>query len=209
MAVDNIKKFKKLFLEEANLALLKEKRTYEIDGNNCQILEFLFAYFSGSDLLEEKYNGRFSKGILLHGNIGVGKSFFFEVLDALHQKHKYGNFAVKNVSTLALMDETIRYLSNPGLAQNDRTIYQRYSKSTIHFEDLGHERKINHFGNSIEIMDEYLLLRYNEFRKTGLRTYITTNLNLKEIEKRYSPQVYDRLFQMFNVLEMSGDSRRR
>ena len=207
--MDNTAQFKKMFLEEANLCLLKEKRAFEIDANNEKVLEFMFAYFSNSDLLEKKYNGRLNKGILLYGNIGVGKSFVFEILDALHQKHKYGGFAVRNVSTLTLMDETIRYLSNPGLAQNDKTLYQQYSKSTIHFEDLGRERKINHFGNSIEIMDEYLLLRYNEFRKSGLKTYITTNLNLEELEKRYSPQLYDRLFQMFKILELQGNSRRR
>lgn len=201
--------FKKMFLEEANLCLLKEKRTFEIDEDNHQILEFLFAYFSNSESLEKKYNGRMNKGILLFGKIGVGKSFVFEILHMLHQKYNYAGFAVKNVSTLSLMDETIRYLSNPALAQNDKTLYQKYSKSTIHFEDLGKERKINHFGNSIEIMDEYLLLRYNEFRRSGLRTYITTNLSLKEIEKRYSPQLYDRFFQMFNILEMPGKSRRR
>lgn len=198
-----------MFLAQANLALLKEKREFEIDENNEKILEFLFAYFSNSEILEKKFKGRLNKGILLYGNVGVGKSFIFETLDALHQKYKYSDFAVKNVSTLALMDKTIRYLSNPSLAQNDKTLYQRYSKSTIHFEDLGCERKINHFGNSIEIMDEFLLLRCNEFRKSGLKTHITTNLNLEEIEKRYSPQVYDRLFQMFNILKMPGSSRRR
>lgn len=207
--MDNILKYKNLFLEEANTALLKEKREFEIDKNNKQILEFLFAYFSSSELLERKFNGRLNKGILLYGNIGVGKSFIFEVLEALHKKHSYCGFAVKNVSTLSLMDETIRYLSNPGLAENDKTLYQYYSKSTIHFEDLGRERKIKHFGNEIEIMDEYLLLRYNEFRKTGLKTYITTNLNPKEIEKRYSPQLNDRLYQMFNIIKLPGKSRRK
>lgn len=205
----NYNQFKKMFLDEANFALQKEKRKFEVDENNVQTLEFLFAYFSNSDLLEKQFNGKNHKGILLSGNIGVGKSFIFEILESLYQKYKYKNFAVKNISTLSLMDETIRYLSNPTLAINDKTPYQNYSKSTIHFEDLGQERKINHFGNSIEIMDEYLLLRYNEFRKSEVKTFITTNLNLKELENRYSPQVNDRLYQMFNFLTISGTSRRK
>ena len=85
-------------------------------------------------------------------------------------KTQVQSFCSQNISTLNLMDEMIRYLSNPSLAQNDKTLYQLYSKSTIHFED-GRERKINHFGNSIEIMDEFLLLRYNEFRNLTANLY--------------------------------------
>ena len=208
--MEKTEQFRNLFLKEANEILLKrEKRAFEIDSNNRQILDFIFAYFSNSELLEKEYKGKLQKGLLIHGSVGVGKSIIFEVLEKLHKRYHHKQFSVKNVNALTLMDESIRYLSNPTLPQNDETLYKKYSITIIHFEDLGLERKIQHFGNSIELMDEYLLLRYNEFRKRGLKTHVTTNLNLESLKKRYSPQLYDRLFEMFNILEMPGKSRRK
>ncbi|TVZ13963.1 hypothetical protein [Maribacter sp. MAR_2009_72] len=209
MIDESMLKFKKMFLLEANKILKREKRSFEIDAQNEHILNFIYAYFSNSNILENKFNGRLHKGLLIHGSFGVGKSIIFEVLEILYKKYHFKDFAVKNVNTLELMDETIRYLSNPILSQNDETLYKKYSKATVHFEDLGLERKIQHFGNSIELMDEYLLIRYNEFRRNGLKTHITTNLNLEALKKRYSPQLYDRIFEMFNILEMKGTSRRK
>lgn len=198
--------FKDEFIKEAqNFLFQEEKRNFEIDSSNEQVLEFLFSYFSKA----HDFNGKQHKGIFLCGDIGVGKSFIFETLERLYKRTKCPALAIRSVSTISLVDQTRRHLSNPILSQNDKTIYQKYSGAVYHFEDLGLERKLKHFGDEIEIMDELLLLRYKNFKIRGLKTHISTNSNLDALKKRYSPQLLDRFYGMFNIVPMNGKSRRK
>ena len=35
------------------------------------------------------------------------------------------------------------------------------------------------------------------------KTFITSNLNLLEVKKRYGDRVHDRFFEMFNIIELN------
>ena len=85
---------------------------------------------------------------------------------------------------------------------------------TRYFDDVLTERQANNYGKA-NLMKDILEERYN--RK--LRTYISCNYDenhVGDIEKgleqfgdRYGGRVYDRLFDMFNIIEFKGGSRRK
>ena len=201
---------KRNFITEANRLLQKnERRPFVVDDDNKKFLDMMFLYFLKSTDFETKYSGRLHKGLYIYGANGTGKSLFFEVLENLYKRVLHKSIAVKTHNVLVIVDSYKKYLSNSNLAQNDKTPFQFYSTSTIHFEDLGQEQRINHWGNKVDVIDELLCTRYLEFRKKRMNTYITSNLTLEDIKKRYSPQLYDRFFEMFNFIELSGKSRRK
>lgn len=208
--MSNQNNFKNLLILKANDLLLKrEERSFEIDESNQFALDFFVSYFANTENLK-KLGGKPHKGIFFHGNCGTGKSLFFEVLEEIYKQHPIPACRIKTVHTIELTDKVISELSRPNqFAANDMSIYEKYSTGSIHFEDLGAERKLNHFGNNIDIMSDLIQLRYNKSRRTNCKTHISTNLSIDEVRKRYGERFYDRMFEMFNFIELSGTTRRK
>lgn len=202
--------FKDLFISKANELLMKrEKRCFEIDEKNQYAVDFFVSYFSNTEGLK-KLGGSPYKGLFIHGNCGTGKSLFFEILEEVYKHHPNPSIRIKTVHTIELTNRIINELSRPNqLASNDISIYGKVTTGSIHFEELGAERKLNHFGNSIDIMSDIIQLRYAKSRRAKCLTFITTNLSREEVKKRYGFRVYDRMYEMFNFIELSGRSRRK
>ena len=64
-------------------------------------------------------------------------------------------------------------------------------------------------------MSRIIELRYNEFKQKGTKTFITTNLTIKDLNKFYGNgfddsrnRFADRLYEMFNFIPLGGNSRR-
>ena len=47
-----------------------------------------------------------------------------------------------------------------------------------------------------------------EKTKHGTKTFVTTNLTIEKLESYYGQRVADRLYEMFNFIELGGSSRR-
>jgi len=202
--------FKKYFILVANKMLEKrEERKFEIDDHNEFATDFFTAYFSDEKKLKEM-GGKKYKGIFIYGGIGTGKSLLFEILEEVYKLQKNPLYRIRTIHTIELAEKVISELSRPNqLAPNDKSIFLKNKSGTIHFEDLGAERKINHFGNSIEVMSDLIQLRYLISKNSYCKTFITSNLSPNDVHKRYGDRVYDRMFEMFNFIEMTGKSRRK
>tara|TARA_R110002020_G_scaffold42212_12_gene123979 strand:+ start:68 stop:694 length:627 start_codon:yes stop_codon:yes gene_type:complete len=202
--------FKSYFISKANeLLRKKEERNFEIDQHNRFAIDFFVAYFSDLELLK-KLGGKIYKGLYLYGSAGTGKSLLFEILEDISKNQKSLSFRIKTIHTISLVNEVQQELSRPNqLAPNDSSIYLKNSRGPILFDDLGAERKLKHFGNTIDVMAEILQLRYFSLKNTTVKTFITSNLKPEEIRKEYGERVYDRFFEMFNFIEMSGEPRRK
>ena len=97
------------------------------------------------------------------------------------------------------------------LERNKEDVIQYYSRGVFLFDDLGAEMEGNNifqYGKE-EVFVRILLNRYRNFESLGIKTHITTNLNLSQIEQRYGKQLVDRFIKMFNLLRLDGPSRRK
>lgn len=183
------------------------------DDKNKMLIDKLSQYFTGDErFLEGGYS--FDKGILIMGNVGVGKTEIMKFM----QKNKKSCFKI--VSCNDVSNEFLLYAGdkdNQGTieniystpiekALNDPSVfYQR--KIGFCFDDLGTEEIKNSFGNKKNVMADVIMAIYN--KRDFSRFHITTNLTGEEIENRYGTRVISRIREMFNVFVLEGNDRRK
>ena len=99
---------------------------------------------------------------------------------------------------------------------NGDEIVEKLRFGKIHFDDLGNERIANNWGVKENLFKRIIEIRYDEFKKNGTKTFVTTNLNIKELAQFYNSglgndrnRIEDRLFEMFNIVQLNGPTRRK
>ena len=155
----------------------------------------LMCYFLNDEEKAKQYNIDLSKGIMLSGPIGCGKTTLLELMKLIAVPEK------------KYMLTTSREVSFEFI-QDGYEVIQRYSKGipgqqtrrNIAFDDIGTERNLKYFGNECNVMAEILLSRYDLFIQNGFTTHITTNLSATELEDYYGNRVRSRLRNMCNLI---------
>jgi energy-coupling factor transporter ATP-binding protein EcfA2 len=156
-----------------------------------------------------KRNLDLTKGILLSGPIGCGKTTLMNLVKYFFQPWK--QYQIKSTRDISFEFENEGY-----------KVINRYSKNPLNlsytnpvpnifcFDDLGVEQPQKHFGNECNVMAEILLSRYDLFVSKGIPTHLTTNLSASEIEQKYGNRVRSRMREMFNLVAFdknAGDKR--
>jgi len=94
-------------------------------------------------------------------------------------------------------------------------VLEKYNQTkSFCFDDLGIEPQGSHYAKECNVIGEILLSRYDLFMNSKQAvadrsrsiTYLTTNLNAKELEKRYGSRVRSRLRAMFNLISFNQNS---
>tara|TARA_Y100000310_G_C20445720_1_gene698305 strand:- start:177 stop:758 length:582 start_codon:yes stop_codon:yes gene_type:complete len=182
--------------------IVKDKASLLIEGfEMTELYEILTEYFSKDQaFLDRGYN--FEKGLLVIGPVGTGKTEAFNVFRECFRCHKTKFFQIISCRQL------IRDYTTEGAKTLNK--YGRDSKSIVYFDDLGLEEvNVKMFGNSANVMSEILMDRYENFKRHGVLTYASSNLTPKQFEDIYGIRMRDRFREMFNVINVKGDSFRR
>ncbi len=194
---------KRMFNEEAKIYYDAINRTFEVDETNKVFLNLICKYFAQDETFETIHKGELHKGIFCYGNPGTGKTSSFKIIQNISRKY--------NIKSLWFpIVETSKIVEKYNTEKNKDYIIQNYSKGNCLFDDLGAENEANNifiYGKE-DIFIRIMETRYNEFVTKGTKTHITTNLSIEEIKKRYGSRIEDRFIQMFNFLELNGQSRR-
>lgn len=171
--------------------------SFVINDNNRQILNDLYDYAHG----EGRYN--YKKGIFFYGEVGTGKSTMMKILAEYQRLFGHG-FKCVNCSSLTASFATY------GIDELNESTWNEYGtrRKPVErgFDELGRETlPARYFGNELNVMQHVLQLRYD----LKVKTHITTNLKIEEIEHRYGAHIYDRCIEMFNFIEVKGESFRQ
>lgn len=151
---------------------------------------------------EEKETQKLSRGVLLGGETGTGKTFLIETMQIFCREMKLET-GFKKITCKALVELVER-------AKNKHEVINKYSKGNWFFDDLGKEKlTIKDYGNEINVMESVLDSRYDNFEKFGQITHISTNLDDTKIIEMYGKRIYDRMIKMFNWKKFSSDSLRK
>mgnify|MGYP000333136052 CR=1 FL=1 len=151
-----------------------------------EVIKNLIRYFWNLENCPYQKN----KGLLIFGEKGQGKTLYFKILQkcmVLNKRFKY--VTCKEVESMFSLD-------------GDNAL-SKFKNNEWLFDDLGDEKHGNHFGRKIEAMEHILFGRYESFQNLGLKTYVTTNLDLPKIDKRYGDRVADRTQEMFNFIDFN------
>lgn len=172
---------------------------FRIDGRNQKLVGDLFNYF-----LEQPGELDTGKGLWLEGPVGTGKSMLMHVFSEFMKSLSKG-FQVYICSSItteyALTGNLDRYLENESGYIN--------TPVPMCFDELGREPIPSaYFGQKLNVMQHILHVRYTYWQTTGLKTYVTTNCDAAKIEELYDNYIRDRRREMFNIIPVTGESRR-
>lgn len=194
------------------------------------------SFFECENLVKEidgkKLEPSFKKGLLLVGNVGNGKTsaikaieylvkFYFEksINDLWDTSGDWNRIRFSFKTTESLVSE-FEYLNSQELKDQ---FFSIYSKGNVFFDDLKKEKKASNYGIT-NVIAEILQKRYNNFKNyTGNNKKFVTHasinyhkdypndidLALQECGVIYGEHIYDRIFEMFNIIEFKGASKRK
>lgn len=179
-----------------------EKKGIELYGGHFRIVENdysviykLIAYFLKDEPTAFQFGLDLTKGILLAGPVGSGKTSLMTIMKYLTPiEHKFQVKPCRDISFEFINDgyEIIHRYSKGKLYQSEPKIYC--------FDDLGIENNLKYYGNECNVMAEIILSRYDVFVSKRIPTHITTNLSASEIETHYGIRVRSRLREMMNLI---------
>lgn len=162
---------------------------YEVDENLKEPITEILKWC----IMDESFKGDLQKGLLLSGEIGCGKTLTLKIFVEFM---KYANKIVAQYSAIEIVEI---FKSKEG---KDRLFV-----SPLFIDDLGTEQvEINNYGTKEAPIYEIFNRRYLDRR---FLMFITTNLKPSQMEERYGDRVRDRIKEMFNVMPIKGESRRK
>lgn len=183
------------------LAKKGEEYPFVIDkSNECAILQ-IYKYLTR----DNSFKGSLSKGILLNGKYGSGKT---ALMNAVRETY---NICVDHLGDSAISKMRIvkssQVVNSFRKEDNDIEI-SNYSSGILIIDELGREQKeVNIYGTILQPMACVIQDRYDK----GGQTFAICNFKLETLgsDEYYGKMIGDRLKQMFNEIELTGESRRK
>ncbi len=175
--------------------ILKKQNTLNFSWRQeqLQLFENMLNYS-----LNKKGDFDLSKGILLLGKNGTGKSTFMKVFSVFSRKIKNKPFVFTSCQSIIDQIDSTKDLS---------VIPDWYKVSEVEgfcFDEIGKEYVRNIFGSKSDPINQILTQRANK----NLLTHGTTNLTLNGFKEAYGKDLFSRIHGMFNFFEMTGDDNR-
>jgi len=201
-------------LFKSNFQEVNARPFIKIEGITIKNLEPLIYYFSKDDRffdcenLSKLSEPSFEKGLLIIGNFGNGKTSTMKVFEKIFKGIPGIGFKGYSANEVVTMFEKCSL-------DTDRNEFEKTMWRGIrYFDDLKTERIASNYGK-VNIFKEILEERYSRKSKTfvtcNFKKDFPNDLNaaLDEFEDKYESRVYDRLFEMFNIIEFKGKSFRK
>jgi DNA replication protein DnaC len=213
-------------LFKANFQIVNSRPFIKIENVTIANLEPLIYYFTKDERffkcanLSNVSEPSFDKGLLIIGNFGNGKTATMKTFEAIFKN--IDGFAFKGYSANEVVTMFEACSSDIDREEFNKKMY----RGTRYFDDLKTERIASNYGK-VNLFKEVLEERYSRFyptktskeKKRKLKTYITANykdgfpdnmqMALEEFSEKYGERVFDRVFEMFNVIEFKGKSFRK
>lgn len=201
------REFKKHFLKNERIAFSENE--YTIENIKPLIYYFIgdFENFKKCKNVNQISKPSLKKGLLIIGDYGNGKT---SMMKAFESALKPTNIIFKGFSA----NEIVKMYEQCSTPIDKKEFDQKTLRGTRYFDDILTEREASNYGKS-NLFKDIFEERYNK----QLRTYITCNYNeefvgnvqkgIEQFGVKYGGRVHDRLFEMFNVIQFTGNSFRK
>ena len=153
----------------------------------------------------------FEKGLCIVGGFGNGKTSIMITMQRIFvgiPGYKFGRF-----SSNEIVKKYEHHARNKN-SEHVENFWKILTKGELYIDDVKAEPLALAFGKT-NVLNSLFQERYNQ----GLKTHISLNFAkgfngdvlkaLEEFKTKYSDQVYDRIYEMYNIIEFKGKSFRR
>lgn len=184
---------------------------YKINKNTSKVLKLLLLYFTGNELFIDELkdysgvDGSLSKGLLLIGGVGTGKTLLFKIFKAYTSR-----IIMKNSFQMHNALEIIDIVNISGINYLETFNFNSGNPITCYIDDIAAANEnVKHYGTDYNVIQQLLSIRYNVFSRFGKLTHATSNKYPVELHEIYDERIIDRMKEMFNFIEIDGESRRK
>jgi len=167
---------------------------YKVTDHNRSILNKLCQYFA-DDPAFESGDYSLSKGIMLIGPVGCGKTFMMKMFSS-NPKASFSVIGCQAVSYEYAKDGIEAVMRHSAIKRCPDNRFGQDELATL-FDDLGADTERKHYGDRVNAMNEILESRYRLERHS--MTHLTTNLDGPGIEEYYGLRTRSRCREMFNT----------
>lgn len=161
-------------------------REYDFDTNAERIMKVCF--------------GDTIKGAIFWGSKGLGKTLNLDIFAKINRE-------LYKIHTECYEAEEIEFGYK---AYGADYILKLSDLPCLVINDIGRESDVlKDYGTNRNIMADLLAIRYRRFQTKGFRTFGTMNAKIiKDVKELYSHRIEDRYNEMFNFIELKGESKR-
>jgi DNA replication protein DnaC len=171
----------------------KFNKKLKVFEQNKKLISALCFLGSNDERYESELNYSFSKGLLIRGASGLGKTHLVRCVE---------DNGLKPILILSMLEITDEIKSH---GEYD---IQMGNKKLLYLDDAGTEESVvNHYGTKITFFKNFIETIYLR-RKNFSDIIVSTNLNFKQIEEKYGFRVASRMREMFNVVDIFGEDMR-
>lgn len=200
------------------LVLAPQRRAFDIDGHNKNLIIFLLYYFNNSPLAEQVFpdkSYKLAKPLLITGPKGVGKTLLMQIFSEYLRRSKNPNFffnvsVTEMINYYTINNNLNRYTYNDRSGTKEDNTFDSCRPSNVCLNDVGLQAQTFYGQNPQQLVRDYLHARYEIWTQWNRRGHLTTNLSVLELTKEFSDphgRTVDR-FKSYNVITLTGNSRR-
>jgi len=182
----NLEKCYEMYLRIAKSRI----QNYELNEDESDQVKNLLNYF-----LYNKGPYENSKGLMIRGNVGVGKTLCLKIIQQMIPMDRRYRFTSANQISINFESDSLNY----GFFRNHDYL----------IDDLGTESAANIYGKKEEVLSSFILDLYNNYQNTNRKYHFTTNATGEDILNKYGERAFDRLTEMVTPISWaSNDSKR-
>lgn len=191
----------------------KNNKSLQLDPTGIINLKSLFCYFLKDEEFFKCVNLRgdlskpsFDKGLFIIGSYGIGKSAYMKVMEEI--LYIYSSLRFKSYNA----KELVHKFDSCQTPQDKDSYFYEMDRPILFIDDVNSENMASNFGK-VEILEEIIFRRCEKKLKTHMSCNFSTSdlcveQTLLDLGNRYGNRIYDRLFEMFNIVEFKGKSYR-
>jgi DNA replication protein DnaC len=176
-------------------------KDFTLDGSFKSYYMELIKYFHG----DQSFDGDLSRGLLITGPTGTGKTLSMEVMKYYRAIDKIKFFYSNKPVNLDYRLLTGHSINHAFMEYGYDGIQTFINESVLYLDDFGVEsRHAVHYGTRLDAV-EYVLIERHRLEKL---TFATSNLTVDQLLEVYGDRLYSRFKQMFNLMNLTGSDLR-
>lgn len=157
----------------------------------------LIMWFHG----DPDFKGELTKGFLLMGPTGTGKTFAMKVMNIYRQIDDIKFILNGRLYRMNYDLIDVNCIVNAFLNNAFEGVDMYCSRYILCIDDIGSEMdKVKHYGNTLDVISYIIAERYAK----RLLTFGTTNFPLHVLEEKYDDRIISRMYALFNFIEMKS-----